>query len=44
LLTGRWILAPGRANLALTERLVARYFDEGLPKAGAFTFYVARRR
>ena len=44
LITGRWILAPGRANLALTERLVARYFDEGLPKAGAFTFYVARRR
>ena len=42
--TGRWIVAPGRANLALTERLVARYFDEGLPKAGAFSFYVARRR
>jgi SAM-dependent methyltransferase len=44
MLTGRWILAPTRANLAITERLVARYFDEGLPEAGAFTFYVARRQ
>ncbi len=44
LLTGRWILAPSRANLAITERLVARYFDEGPPEAGAFTFYVARRQ
>jgi hypothetical protein len=43
-LTGRWILLPGRANLALTEALIVRYFEERLPEAGAFTFYVARRR
>ncbi len=43
-LSGRWILIPGRANLALTEALIVRYFEEPLPAAGAFTFYVVRRR
>jgi len=43
-LTGRWILVPGRVNLALTEAMVSPFFEEPLPHAGAFTFYVARRR
>lgn len=43
-ISGRWILLPGRANLALTEALIARYYEEPPPEAGAFTFYVARRR
>ena len=44
LLFGRWIMAPWRANLWLTLRLVRRYYDEPVPQIrGAYTFYVARR-
>ena len=42
-LTGRWVLAPNRANLALTERLLRRYYDEPLPEKGAYLFFIARK-
>jgi hypothetical protein len=43
-LSGRWILAPTRWNLALTRRLVQRYYDEEpVCEQGVYTFYVARR-
>lgn len=44
LLTGRWILARQRWNLALTERLVRRYSVPQADPQGTFTFYVARKR
>lgn len=43
-LTGRWILAPWRWNLALTERLVSRYAEGGADPQGTYTWYVARRK
>ena len=43
-LTGRWILAPTRWNLWLTERLVRRYYHEPLSDDGTYTFYVACRQ
>ena len=43
-LTGRWVLAPTRWNLALTRRLVQPYYDQpGECDQGVYTFYVARR-
>ncbi len=42
-LTGRWIIAPQRWNLALTERFVRRYAQPVADEHGVFTFYVARR-
>jgi SAM-dependent methyltransferase len=43
-LSGRWILAPTRWNLALTRRLVQRYYDEEpVCEQGVYTFYVAQR-
>jgi SAM-dependent methyltransferase len=43
-LTGRWIIAPTRWNLALTMRLVRRYYDESsVCDDGTMTFYLARR-
>jgi hypothetical protein len=42
-LTGRWVLAPNRANLAVTERLLRRYYDEPLPEKGAYLFFIARK-
>ena len=44
LLTGRWILAPTRWNLALTERLVHRHAQGGADEEGAYTWVVARRK
>lgn len=43
-LTGRWVLAPTRWNLALTYHLVKRHY-EATPQCadGVCTFYVARR-
>jgi SAM-dependent methyltransferase len=44
-LTGRWVIVPSRWNLALTARLVRRYYDQ--PAAcedGTMTFYLARRK
>ncbi len=42
-LTGRWVLAPNRANLALTERIVRPFYEEPLPEKGAYLFLVARK-
>lgn len=42
-LTRRWVIAPTRWNLALTERLLRPYYDEPQPKAGAYLFFIARR-
>jgi len=44
LLTGRWILAPARWNLALTERLVRGHAQGGEDEEGAYTWVVARRK
>lgn len=50
LLTGRWILAPARWNLALTERLVRSHAEGGAhaqgaaDEDGAYTWVVARRK
>jgi SAM-dependent methyltransferase len=42
-LTGRWVLWPSRANLWLTDRLLRRYYEEPLPQAGAYVFFVAHK-
>jgi SAM-dependent methyltransferase len=42
-LTGRWILAPSRWNLVMTERLVRPYAQAMEDPQGTFTFYVARK-
>jgi SAM-dependent methyltransferase len=42
-LTGRWIIAPTRWNLALTDRIVRPYARPVEDPHGTFTFYVARR-
>jgi SAM-dependent methyltransferase len=44
MLTGRWILAPQPWNLALTRRLVGRYYDEAPQREdGVYSFYIAQR-
>src|SRR5262249_11932939 len=43
-LTGRWVLAPNRANLALTERILRPYYEEKLPSQGAYLFFIARKK
>jgi SAM-dependent methyltransferase len=40
-LFGRWILAPSRWNLALTERWLRPLNEEPLPEVGAYLFVVA---
>ena len=42
-LFGRWILAPTRWNLALTERWLRPLYEEPLPDTGAYLFFVAHR-
>ena len=42
-ISGRWIIAPARWNLALTERIVRPYAQPVPDPDGTFTFYVARR-
>ena len=42
-ITGRWLLAPTHWNLRLTARLLRRYYEEPLPEAGAYIFFVARK-
>lgn len=42
-LTGHWVLAPNRANLALTERLLRPFYEESLPSQGAYLFFIARK-
>jgi SAM-dependent methyltransferase len=41
---GRWILAPTRWNLWLTEQLVRPYYEELPSDDGTYTFYLARKR
>lgn len=41
-LSGRWILAPTRWNLALTERWLRPLYEESLPETGAYLFFVAQ--
>ncbi len=44
ILTGRWILAPTRWNLALTRRLIQPCYDESRQQEqGAYTFYIIHR-
>jgi SAM-dependent methyltransferase len=43
-LTGRWIIAPTRWNLALTYRLAQRAYDPQECPDGVCTFYIARRK
>lgn len=43
-LTGRWILVPGRWNLALTHRFARRYTRAEAHPEGTFTFFIARRK
>lgn len=40
-LTGRWVIAPTRWDLWLTDRLVRRYYEEALPETGAYLFFIA---
>ncbi len=42
-LIGRWIVAPTRWNLWLTDRLIRRYYDEAPSSDGICTFFIARR-
>lgn len=42
-LTGKWILAPQRWNLWLTERLTRRYYLEMPCPDGTYSFYLARK-
>lgn len=42
-LTGRWILAPARWNLWLTEKYVRRFASPQPVENGTFTFYIARK-
>lgn len=45
LLFGRWILVPTRWNLALTRRLVERFYNESPENPmGAYSFYITRKR
>lgn len=43
-LTGRWIIAPTKWNLGLTERYVRKYAAPEPIENGTFTFYIARKR
>jgi SAM-dependent methyltransferase len=43
-LTGKWILARGKWNLGLTERLVRKYASPAPVEDGTFTFYIARKK
>lgn len=43
-LTGKWILAPTKWNLSLTESYVKPYASPEPVEDGTFTFYIARRR
>ncbi|NOY97824.1 MAG: class I SAM-dependent methyltransferase [Chloroflexi bacterium] len=43
-LTGRWIIAPAKWNLRLTQHLVQRYASTEPVEDGVFTFYIARKQ
>lgn len=40
-LSGRWIIAPHRWNLWLTERFVRRYYDADPTDKGTYSYYLA---
>lgn len=42
-LTGRWLLSPTQANLALTEKWMRPFYEEPLPEKGAYLFVIARK-
>lgn len=42
-LLGRWIVAPTRWNLGLTERLTRRYYQEMPGPDGTYSYYLARK-
>ena len=42
-LSKRWIIAPYRWNLAITERYVRQFTDPASDPEGTFTFYIARK-
>jgi SAM-dependent methyltransferase len=44
IVAGRWILAPTRWNLWLTDRLVRRYYQESPSERGTYSFYLVRKR
>lgn len=44
LIAGRWILAPYRWNLWLTDRIVRRYHDPSPRPDGTYSCYLARKR
>ena len=44
LLTGRWIIAPARWNLWLTEKIVRPYASPAPLENGTYTFYIAKKR
>ncbi|MBU0493760.1 MAG: class I SAM-dependent methyltransferase [Chloroflexi bacterium] len=43
-LTGRWIIAPWRWNLALTDWWLRRYYEEPAPDTGLDIFFVCRKQ
>jgi SAM-dependent methyltransferase len=43
-LTGRWVIAPVKWNLWLTEKIIRRYASPLPVDDGTFTFYIARRK
>ena len=42
-LFGKWVLAPFRWNLGLTDRLVRRYYDTSPSEVGTYSFYLVRK-
>jgi hypothetical protein len=43
-ITGRWIISPTRWNLALTDQITRRFYNEPATCSdGAYSFYIARR-
>jgi SAM-dependent methyltransferase len=42
-LTGRWILAPSRFNLAIPIALARRYMQHPLSSEGVYTFYITHK-
>lgn len=42
-LTGKWILAPSKWNLVLTEKWTRQFYDEEPSEEGTYCFYVAQK-
>ncbi len=44
-LFGRWILTPKRWNLAVTQKLIHKYYlEDPVHPQGSYTFYIARKK